>query len=83
MRAPQPETTSDLAILLEPVSKLAKSNAYPYGLTDHMIATLNDAGINTVGDLADTSDGRLDELPSIGPAKVRRIKNVIGQAVWM
>jgi hypothetical protein len=81
--APQPETTSELAILLEPVSKLATSHAYPYGLTDHMIATLNEAGINTVRNLAETSDESLDELPQIGPAKIKRIRNVVGQAVWM
>jgi hypothetical protein len=81
--APQPETTSELAILQEPVSKLAKSNAYPYGLTEHMIATLNEAAINTVRDLAETSDERLDDLPFIGPAKIKRIRNVVGQAVWM
>jgi hypothetical protein len=79
----QPDPTSELAILQEPIEKLSKSNAYPYGLTEGMIATLKEAGISTVKDLDETSDERLDALPYIGPAKVKRIRNVIGQAVWM
>lgn len=80
---PEPDSTAELAILEEPIEKLRKSNAYPYGLTDHMITTLREAGKLTVKDLAETPDDQLDALPSIGPAKVKRIQNVVGQAVWM
>jgi hypothetical protein len=80
---PQPDFTRELAILEEPIEKLRKSNAYPYGLTDHMIGTLKEAGRITVKDLAETPDEQLDALPSIRPAKVKRIRNVVGQAVWM
>jgi hypothetical protein len=77
------DQTRELAILQEPIEKLRKSNAYPYGLTDDMITTLKLAAINTVGDLEETPDEHLDDLPYIGPAKVRPIRKVIGQAVWM
>lgn len=73
----------ELAILNEPIDKLAKSRAYPYGLTEAKIRTLTGAGIHTVGDLADADDGPLDRLPDIGKAWIRRIRNVLGQAVWM
>jgi len=81
--APTLSNTADILILEEPIERLAKSNAYPYGLTDRMIATLNGAGISTVRDLDETPDDKLDALPWVGPATVRRIRNVIGQAVWM
>jgi hypothetical protein len=81
--APQPQVAGELAILLEQVSKLAKSNAYPYGLTERMITTLNESGIMTVKDIEDRSDEQLDALPYFGPATVKRVRNVVGQAVWM
>jgi hypothetical protein len=36
-----------------------------------------------VGDLAEAEDAKLDELDTIGPAMVARIRNVLGQAIWM
>lgn len=80
---PQMGQTDELAILQEPIDTLRKSNAYPYGLTDHMISTLKSAGINTVKEVDDTPDEKLDALPYIGVVKVKRIRNVVGQAVWM
>ncbi|HEX5411332.1 MAG TPA: hypothetical protein VFZ27_05675 [Terriglobia bacterium] len=80
---PEMVHTGELAILQEPIEKLGKSNAYPYGLTQNMMETLKSAEINTVRDLAETPDDKLDALPYIGPAKVKRIRNVVGQAVWM
>lgn len=73
----------DLAIFNEPIGKLGKSYAYPYGLTARLIQVLTQAGIETVGDLAETNDQRLDSLRGIGPAMVQRIRNVLGQAIWM
>ncbi|MBI4820613.1 MAG: ATP-binding protein [Deltaproteobacteria bacterium] len=80
---PELPDTADLAIFSEPVSKLHKSNVYPYGLTDHKIKVLAKAGIKSVGDLADADDAALDALPTIGPAMVKRIRTVLGQAIWM
>jgi DNA-directed RNA polymerase alpha subunit len=74
---------SELAILMEPIEKLRKSAAYPYGLTEQKIQVLTEAGIRTVGDLADTDDNALDSLPRIGKAMVERIRHVLGQAIWM
>jgi hypothetical protein len=76
-------TSSDLRIFAEPVSKLGKSNAYPYGLTPLKIQVLMEAGILTVGDLADADDAKLDSLSGINMAWVKRIRNVLGQAMWM
>ena len=80
-----PELTdaSELAILMEPIEKLRKSAAYPYGLTEQKIQVLTEAGIRTVGDLADSDDDTLDALPRIGKAMVERIRHVLGQAIWM
>lgn len=75
--------SADLAIFAEPIDKLAKSNAYPYGLTAQKIQILTDAGIRTVGDLAEKDEAALDALPKIGTAVAKRILSVFGQAVWM
>jgi hypothetical protein len=80
---PEPTDTADLEILNEPIVKLKKSGAYPYGLTDHMIQTLQGAGINTVGELSRAPDEELDRLDYVGEATIRRMRNVVGQAVWM
>lgn len=72
-----------LAILSKPVRVLAKSRAYPYGLTDDMIGRLEGAGIRTVGELASTPDQRLDDIEMIGQAKITRIRDVQHQAIWM
>ncbi|WNG43293.1 helix-hairpin-helix domain-containing protein [Archangium minus] len=75
--------SADLAIFNEPIEKLKKSPAYPYGLTEQKIQILTNAGIHTVGDLAEADDKTLDELPKIGSAMVSRIRNILGQAIWM
>ena len=80
---PELNDASELAILMEPIEKLRKSAAYPYGLTEQKIQVLTEAGIRTVGDLADTDDDALDSLPRIGKAMVERIRHVLGQAIWM
>lgn len=80
---PELADSSDLAIFDEPIRKLEKSNAYPYGLTEQKISVLTKAGIKTIGDLAEASDESLDELSTIGPAMVKRIRNILGQAIWM
>jgi hypothetical protein len=70
-------------ILGKPISILAKSKAYPYGLTEHMLTQLQQAGIRTVGELAECDDDFIDDLPGIGEKKVKRIKNAVAYAVWM
>lgn len=80
---PPLKEAEELAIFREPLAKLQKSAAYPYGLTDLKISVLLRAGFNTIGDLASASDGELDRLQGIGEATVRRIRNVLGQAIWM
>ncbi len=72
-----------LAILEKPVGVLAKSRAYPYGLTDDMIQRLEGAGLATVGQLAQTADYELDRIEYIGAAKIRRIRAVVYQSIWM
>lgn len=70
-------------ILNDSIETLKKSPMYPYGLTENMIASLQEGGINTIRNACDASDQQLDDLRGIGDAKVLRIRNVIGQAVWM
>jgi hypothetical protein len=72
-----------LAILDRPVDVLAKSDAYPYGLTRDMIERLQRAGLATVGQVANASDQRLDQIEYIGAAKIKRIRDVVYQAIWM
>lgn len=82
---PVPATmpAGDLAIFAEDVGVLKKSNAYPYGLTDQKIQLLSDAGYTTVGALVDAPDSDLDAIHGIGEATLLRIRNVLGQAIWM
>jgi hypothetical protein len=81
--APQPLENADLEILNEPVDRLYKSRAYPYGLTDRMIGILKADGRVTVGDLSRATDEELDRLDYVGEATIRRMRSVVGQAVWM
>lgn len=72
-----------LAILDKSVQVLGKSDAYPYGLTLNMIERLRGAGLTTVGELANATDARLDRIDYIGEAKIKRIRDVLYQAIWM
>jgi hypothetical protein len=72
-----------LAILDKPVSVLGKSAAYPYGLTSNLIERLTAARIATVGKLANTPDQSLDRIEYIGEATIKRIRDVVYQAIWM
>jgi hypothetical protein len=80
---PTLSTEHGLAILDKPVAVLAKSGAYPYGLTVNMIERLQGAGISTVGQVANATDQKLDQIDYIGTAKIKRIRDVVFQAVWM
>lgn len=72
-----------LGILGKPIEVLAKSKAYPYGLTEDKINRLKGSGINYVQELADTPRASLLQIDGIGTATVERIENVVQQAIWM
>ena len=72
-----------LAILTKPISVLGRSKAYPYGLTQAIIERLMNAGLETVGQLAESSDIELDRIDYIGEAKIKTIRDVVYQAIWM
>jgi hypothetical protein len=80
---PSIPASAEIKIFAQPIATLKKSLAYPYGLSQQKIDVLTAAGFNTVRDLADASDDELDRVPSIGSAMVLRIRNVLGQAIWM
>jgi hypothetical protein len=80
---PTTSPATDLAIFSQDITALSKSNAYPYGLSPQKIQLLTDAKYITVGDLVDASDEDLDDVKGIGVATVLRIRNVLGQAIWM
>ncbi len=83
IQLPELQEVKELAILNEPVQKLEKSPAYPYGLTNLKREVLLGAGIKTVRDLAEASDETLLSLRSIGGRSLERVRNVVAQAVWM
>jgi hypothetical protein len=73
----------EILILNEDISKLKKSTAYPYGLTQHKIDILKQANYITVSQLAEASDESLLELTGIGQENVKRIRSTVSQAIWM
>ena len=80
---PKPDESVDMEIFKMPISKLAKSPSYPYGLTDQKIDRLKDAGITTVGQLANAPDEQLLHIESVGEMTLDRFRSVVGQAIWM
>jgi hypothetical protein len=72
-----------LAILDRDVSILCKSKAYPYGLSQRIIDRLSDAEITTVGRLAGSTDENLYSIDYIGHVRVKVIRDVLFQAIWM
>jgi hypothetical protein len=72
-----------LAILGKSVEVLGRSQIYPYGLTNNIVERLIGAGIMTVGQLASSSDEELDRIEYIGAAKIKLIRDVMYQAIWM
>ena len=83
VRLPALPEEHGLAILDKPISVLGRSKAYPYGLTENIIDRLRGAGIETVGQLAMKTDSQLDQIDYIGTAKIRIIRDVMYQAIWM
>ena len=73
----------DLRVLDLPIDQLRRSRAYPYGLTDDKITRLLDAGITTIGRLADAPDASLLAIEYVGERSLKRIRDVQHQAISM
>ncbi|NCT39650.1 hypothetical protein GTW56_28110 [Bacillus sp. EB93] len=81
---PSHEAESEsLGILSKPVTILSISKVYPYGLTSYRIQKLTDSGFETVGSIAEASNEELLKINDIGEHWLRRIRSVVGQAIWM
>lgn len=83
IRLPTLPEENGLAILNKEIKVLGRSPAYPYGLTDPIIQRLSAAGMTTVGKLANATDDELDKIGYIGEAKIKVIREVVFQAIWM
>lgn len=83
IKLPKLAEENGLAILNKEINVLGRSSAYPYGLTDPIIQRLSAAGMTTVGKLANATDDELDEIGYIGEAKIKVIRDVVFQAIWM
>ena len=83
IQLPELPKEKEPAILNLGIEKLKKSRAYPYGLTDDKWEKLSSAGFETIGKLAEASDEQLKSLDGIGDKWVQRLRNVVGQAIWM
>jgi hypothetical protein len=83
IRLPSLPVEHGLAIFEKPIETLTKSRAYPYGMTMNLIDRLKGSGIATVGELADSTDEALDAIDYVGGATIKRIRDVVYQAVWM
>jgi hypothetical protein len=74
---------SDPEILKDPVDTISKSSAYPYGLSERMIEKLHQAAIHTIRDLYEAPEGQLDDIPYIGEYRVKQLKDIVAQAIWL
>lgn len=83
IKLPKLPAEHSLAILDKPVAVLRKSGAYPYGLTKNLIERLQGGGLKTVGQVAEASDAELDKIEYVGGATIKRIRDVVHQAIWM
>lgn len=72
-----------LAIMQKPITVLGQSRAYPYGLTQDKVERLTLAGFTTVGALAESTDANLLAIERVGVGTVKRIRDVVNQAIWM
>jgi hypothetical protein len=80
---PELSEQGELLILNEDISKLEKSQAYPYGLTRHKIDILKSSGYQTVAELADAKDESLLAITGIGSEALKQIRSTVAQAIWM
>ena len=70
-------------ILSDGLDTIRKSDAYPYGLSDRMIEKLRESGINVIRDLYEASEDQLDAIPYVGEYRVKQLKNIVAQAIWL
>lgn len=80
---PEVKQDKDLSILDKSIEILRKSKAYPYGLTDWRTQNLIESGFVSVGMLADATDGEILAVEEVGAVWLKRIRDVVGQAIWM
>lgn len=83
IKLPQLPEEHGLAILSKGIEVLRRSDAYPYGLTEAIIQRLSTGGMKTVGQLANATDAELDSIDYIGEVKIKVIRDVVYQAIWM
>ena len=83
LEQPAPLSEVELQVFSLDIDRLAKSSAYPYGLTENRIQELKAAGFETIGQLAEASDEKLTAVNGIGDKWLERIRSVVGQSVWM
>jgi hypothetical protein len=83
IQLPEPDPGNEMGIFDLDIAKLGKSQAYPYGLTDNKVEVLKDAGFQTVRRVADATDAQLLNLPGVGQKMLKRIRDVVYQAIWM
>ena len=74
---------SEPEILNDPVDTIRKSLAYPYGLSERMIEKLHEAAVHTIRDLYDAKEETLDDIPYVGEYRVKQMKNIVAQAIWL
>mgnify|MGYP001348717206 CR=1 FL=1 len=74
---------SDPEILSNSLDVLRKSPIYPYGISDRLIERLRSANIVTVRDLYDATDQQLDDIEYIGEYRVKQLKGIVAQAIWL
>ena len=83
LELPEIDLEKNLEILDLGIEELRKSKVFPYGLTEDKIARLKATGYLTVGQLAEAKEEDLKQIDRIGIWTVKRIKNVVEQAIWM
>jgi len=83
IRLPDLAANQDPEILNDPVEVLRKSPAYPYGISDRMVEKLHAAQILTVRNLYEATEQQLDAIDYVGEYRVRQLKNVVAQAIWL
>jgi len=80
---PELPADKELGILKLEIDKLKKSRAYPYGLTESKVNRLTEAGYRNIGQVAAASDNELSSVEQIGERWLQRVRDVVGQAIWM
>jgi DNA-directed RNA polymerase alpha subunit len=83
LRLPNLEGVKEPEIMNDPIDTLRKSATYPYGLSEWMLEELHAAGIHSVQELYEAPEDKLDEIKYVGESRIRQMKNVVSQAIWL